>query len=465
MKKYLILASAVLLGFAACGKTDADPENGGGNSPENAHFVRFGIALPSGDPVLYTKADPVHTFREWEVRQLDVYQFDHATQKLEAVHKNVALVNEGPRYGLTLNVADRSARDFLFVANNIAGSPTETILPESVGTLKSTVEQACTRAIASGTEYIATPLLMTASAAGVTPGGNAAQTVTLVRTMARFDIHNYEPTLTLTGVTFRGTYRSAALFGDGFPAAPSTVDFAEKALPAADNSAYGDQTLEPAIVRIDHAATQTTAAFREYKHVIYTHPLPVLAADGPTVVLRGTVATATGPVDWSQTVELKQPTAANPAVYESLRIERNHRYVIRINRVSGGSGALLIAEPWVDGGTVDHTFAPSAPSVSGAGLNGGRIDVAKGGDSYVLQVLSDTEWTVSFRVGAKLSASLDWMTAAGSKSDAQTVLLPDRLTLVCSGNTDGVVRQAFVRVSNKARPSEFTEFEVVQAGS
>lgn len=444
----------LLAGLTACrqaplGEPNPTP-NGGGK------YVTFNIAMPGGEPVVHSRAE-IQTSREKAVARLDVYMFDGGT--LERVFENVTLTPSGTGYTLSLELDDDDRKDFLFVANNIPGAATHVAFPASVGTtLLSEVKAMATPAIASATAFLEPYLMMTCELTNIKAGENEQEDVALERIMARFDIRNNEPVLTIKSFEFLNTYDRAHTFpAAGDPAGVAEMSFASRSLPAADNA-------ENDLIQLI-----TTAGVQHFKHIIYTYstPSPLASGKGPTIVLKGTLSlpeNKTQDVTYTIPLKLKDQT-------DFIEVKRNYCYTIEISRaISDGLEALLIQDEWNSEEIIGKISAETPGVAFTTGQSAGsfaadELSAAAAAESYSFDIdPKSTEWTVSWSTGAMFStdfSGIDWVSAAASKTDPD-LTLNDRLTLTLTQNDGAEARTARIRVATKVNPSKYYEFLISQ---
>ena len=200
MKKFFNLLLTMIFAAAVIGCSEEKVLNGGSDSGDTQPGVSFVFKGMNGGPVTYAES-PIATEKEYEVSDMDVYMFEYtadASGKFLAKFSKGDYTTSTSGTNMTLKLPKlgeygNGNKTFYFVANP---SPTTAISATSNETLESAFRELLSVAqTGAKAQLLSTPLLFTGKTDGpVDPtGGVTANTVTMKRRVARFDIvNNYD---------------------------------------------------------------------------------------------------------------------------------------------------------------------------------------------------------------------------------------------------------------------------------
>lgn len=257
--KHFVLASSLLMLLLGLGSCSSEGELMSGSSdssvPDNSNGIRIVVHTPAPDDIVMSRA-PLHDEPEYTVKKLGVYLFvaDKANASLD---KNYILAYQAPAlvagdgqltdngngslsYTLPINAAwlGKSAKIALIANDAVTAQENSTTLAafkESISTNKlSANEQSADiisgRIYATDATTTATGLPMTAMAKvgveeafDITPLG-ADLTASLQRIMARIDVYNNTPNLTITDMKVTHAAATGYLFSQE-NVAPADVSY------------------------------------------------------------------------------------------------------------------------------------------------------------------------------------------------------------------------------------------------
>lgn len=446
--------------FVSCEQNNTDTDEIPGGKPNSKH-VTFNVVLPGSEAVQYSRAE-IQTSREKAVDRLDIYMFDAGSNLLQAVYENITYVTSGTGYTVTVEVIDNNPKNFYFVANNIPGTGA-IVYPKTINsTTEAQFKAAVTPAISASTAFIEPPLVMTCELNNIVAGQNEYEQVKLLRIMARFDIKNYEPALTLTSFRFLNTYTQASTFNTGYPSSVTEMSFAERTLPT--TSAPGLET--------DLIQLVTESNMQHFKHIIYTYPAPSVmpGGEGPVIELKGYLTLA-----GNLTQAVKYTIPLKPSGLTSfIEVKRNYCYTIEIsNALSTRLNVVVVQNDWDYNDEVIAEINAVAPLVSytanenDATLVSDVFNVKKDNYTYKLNVNPNNyDWEIAYSTGLMFSTdftAVNWIDAVPAKSSA-SLFLNDILNITVEENTTSSPREILLRATCKANRNKYHEFKLIQAG-
>lgn len=458
MKKIMYGILGVLLLFVSC-----NSEENSLRSPvvAEAGNVSFAINLPVGDPVTYAE---IQTAKEKEIQRLDIYQFGIGDDGvLEAVYQqvNIGTPQGNGGYNVSIKVKETGKKQFFFVANNMGSNNGGVPEIENLtnGSIKAADFKKVVTKSLSNSKSLAAPLLMFAKKDVVdiqtTTGGTDAGEVVLVRTMARLDIKNFEPLLTITRVrleqTLNKSYLAHQAAGSQKPAGASFITLPEVTLPTAVTTPGSNAPVE-----FEKVTTGIPHYF--YKHVFYPMVSDVVdkEADAPLIIVEGILFK--GDAEREAKVVYKKRLKVKDAP-KFLGFERNHRYILVIEKaIKGKMTANLVVDKWNEE-TIEVPIAVKKPTITEfydgynyrdgeAIYTAGDLKVRKDySGNILLNVDANTEWEVLPENATSVPANgqmADWIKAVPYNTYWGNTFTGDivkrGLKINCTKNTTGKAR-------------------------
>ncbi len=227
LKKVLIYLFAIgvpLMGTIGCSTKDFSFES---NGKEKKSFVNLKISTPSSDGVIYTKA--LHEQAEWEIKSLNLYLFESSAGSADSdcllmkiIESPELISKENGEYILSIPIdhelMNKSVK-ILAVAND---KPAPAVLQvTSLSQIKQSlasavVEDGSNADMLVGNRTLGFPMSAMATVEGneiltLDPKGVNC-TVSIVRTVARLDIENKTPNLTLKDVILKNAVNKSWLY-------------------------------------------------------------------------------------------------------------------------------------------------------------------------------------------------------------------------------------------------------------
>lgn len=352
LKQLIILPSLLsLIALAGC---SSEIRSGGESVPDllesatGETSLRFVLSMPGGEAVSFTRA-AIQTKSEYLIEQLDVYQFAGATgeEVLERTYLNQAYAKVGDGASLTLKVKGTGNKTFVFVANNKGNGVVRDIEAPAVGMKLSEFERTMTEST-EGT-LLSSPLLMLGSKTLEVKEGMSGQKVELQRVMARLDIKNYEPFLTLKRVRLERVNDRGSLAVDGIASGAKVIDLPEVLLPTAPTAAGEDPAvaLEAVADKVTAGGVVSEPAHLHYKHVYYPYAGNEVADEkgASVLIIEGTLFK--GDPEREHDVLYKKVLKLDGA-NQYLGFKRNHRYTVAIKggNIPGEADIKLYVNEW-----------------------------------------------------------------------------------------------------------------------
>lgn len=226
MKKTIAIAPLLLLAsmltlLVGCNRSTGAEEP---TLTEGKPSLTFTLQMPQGEPVTYRSA--IHDGPEWTVKSLTMYQFNADGSKLlsiDQIDMSKLQQTADAEYSYTKEFAENqvgTTSRFLFVANDDIAGATEGMSRADFEKLLMTKQLATdgtSKDILTGTDPDYTIPMSGVAKQGNTElialtGTNKGTTVTLTRAVARIDVANHVPNLTITKVYIKNTYDRTSAF-------------------------------------------------------------------------------------------------------------------------------------------------------------------------------------------------------------------------------------------------------------
>lgn len=393
MNEKLLLMKSFLIGGAALLATSCTNEEIIGGNPETETGnpgLTISIQTPAADGVVFTKAEPLHEDAEWAVKTLNVYLFEKSgSQGGDTDYKLFKQTNLD--LSSSEDVTDNSNGTYSYnepITADMIGKTMKVVLvandaPKDVtantdGTSGTGLDDFKAKlATATVNDNSSADVLVGNGTSGfpmsyigeeditMTPMGESVS-ATLTRTVARLDIFNYTPNLTITGVSLLKAVNKSyllpqAAFTDPATGASYVTINATQEWQTAFKSGKGfvqptkqDDQLEP--------WTPTEADYKNVntlKHVLYMYEQANADGDDSkvaTVKIEYTLKMGDGSTP-KGTLEVKLSGISGN------KINRNTLYTIKLGNgkeVKDEIKASVVVEDWVTGGNeVDVPVDPS----------------------------------------------------------------------------------------------------------
>lgn len=323
----LLLLASMLTLLVGCNRSTGAEEP---TLTEGKPSLTFTLQMPQGEPVTYRSA--IHDQPEWTVKSLTMYQFNADGSKLLSIDKiEIAKLQKtaDAEYSYTKEFAENqvgTTSRFLFVANDEIDGVTEGMSRaefEQKLMTKQLTANGTSKDILTGTDPNYTIPMSGVAKQGNTElialaGTNKGTTVVLTRAVARVDVSNHVPNLTITKIYVENTYDRTTTFptkdtaGEPTYQAPAT---AQKVTMSA-----GFATLPNPFTGI--AGTEG----KELKKAIYLYEgqqpeTEANKADATTIIVEGKLANG-------KQVKYRIPFVRSSATYTPVNIKRNYLYRI-----------------------------------------------------------------------------------------------------------------------------------------
>lgn len=474
--------------------------------------VRFVLRAPSPDPVVFTRA--IQTKNETLIETLDIYQFTGSAgnEVLEESYLGQKFTRLKDGVSLVLKVKGTGTKRFAFVVNNKGAGRVASIANVRSGMRLSDFQKQVTESL--GTSALSTPLLMEALSGEVdVKDGMPAQQAELRRIMARLDIKNYEPHLTLKHVRLENVNDRSYLMHVGAPGDAQTVPGTQVInlpvveLPAQPTAAGEDPAVAMEVVadRVVNGVIQEPA-HTLYKHVCYPFVSDVVtdAAKAPVLVIEGTLFK--GDPEREHDVVYKKVLKLDGEATNYLGFARNHRYTVAIKggTIPGEADIKVYVDRWNLVELPIETVEPIAPTVGSLmsaelffnsyvkGVsytspsqtwNGAAQVENRSGAQVQFMVNANTDWDITVDGTTVLelnknNAVNSWLTVVQTDSSLAPPCvdyygvyhpyhtIPYVLTLgFTEANNTGVNRSVTLLLRSKVNPSLRSEFTVTQSAS
>ena len=324
----LLLLASMLTLLVGCNRST------GANEPtltEGKPSLTFTLQMPQGEPVTYRSA--IHDQPEWTVKSLTMYQFNADGSKLLSIDKiDMAKLQQTgeAEYSYTKDFnPDQvgTTSRFLFVANDDIAGVTEGMSRSDFEKLlmtKTLAANGTSKDILTGTDPNYTIPMSGVAKQGNTElialaGTNKGTTVVLTRAVARVDVSNHVPNLTITKLYVENTYDRTTTF------------------PTKD--AAGEPTYQaPA------GAQKVTMSAGFYLYEGQQPEDVAQLADATTVIVEGKLANG-------KEVKYRIPFVRSSATYTPVTVKRNYLYRIILgdnSPLEPGSKLVFTIEdtPW-----------------------------------------------------------------------------------------------------------------------
>ena len=217
----LLLLASMLTLLVGCNRSTGAEEP---TLTEGKPSLTFTLQMPQGEPVTYRSA--IHDKPEWTVKSLTMYQFNADGSKLLSIDKiDMAKLQKTAEaeYSYTKDFAEDqvgTTSRFLFVANDEIAGVTVGMSRADFEKLLMTKQLAAngtSKDILTGTDPDYTIPMSGVAKQGNTElialtGTNKGTTVVLTRAVARVDISNHVPNLTITKVSIQNAYDRTFIF-------------------------------------------------------------------------------------------------------------------------------------------------------------------------------------------------------------------------------------------------------------
>uniref|UniRef100_UPI0026E9D1A7 hypothetical protein n=1 Tax=Porphyromonas uenonis TaxID=281920 RepID=UPI0026E9D1A7 len=217
----LLLLASMLTLLVGCNRSTGAEEP---TLTEGKPSLTFTLQMPQGEPVTYRSA--IHDQPEWTVKSLTMYQFNADGSKLLSIDKiEIAKLQKtaDAEYSYTKEFAENqvgTTSRFLFVANDEIDGVTEGMSRaefEQKLMTKQLTANGTSKDILTGTDPNYTIPMSGVAKQGNTElialtGTNKGTTVVLTRAVARVDVSNHVPNLTITKLYVENTYDRTTTF-------------------------------------------------------------------------------------------------------------------------------------------------------------------------------------------------------------------------------------------------------------
>lgn len=221
--RLLYFVAAALTLFAVGCKDNNDPTNKE-VTKGNSSKITFRISFPQGEVFTYRNA--IHDKLEWSVKKLTMYTFSNDGSKLLAIDPIAIsqLIPSGDAeyaYTKEFDKSQAGVYRFLFIANDeVAGAQVGTTSQADFEKLlmsKQIADNSTSKDLLTGDATTPTiPMTGVAKQGGSTQiavtGTTSPITVLLTRVVARIDVSNHIPNLTITKLSIKNTYDRTTAF-------------------------------------------------------------------------------------------------------------------------------------------------------------------------------------------------------------------------------------------------------------
>ena len=346
----LLLLASMLTLLVGCNRSTGAEEP---TLTEGKPSLTFTLQMPQGEPVTYRSA--IHDQPEWTVKSLTMYQFNADGSKLLSIDK-IDIAKLQPtgeaEYSYTKDFdPDKvgTTSRFLFVANDEIDGVTEGMSRadfEKLLMTKQLNENGTSKDILTGTDPNYTIPMSGVAKQGNTElialaGTNKGTTVVLTRAVARVDVSNHVPNLTITKLYVENTYDRTTTFPTKDTAGEPTYQAPAGAQKVTMSAGFAD---------LPNPFTGIAGAEgKELKKAIYLYEGPqpedvAQLADATTVIVEGKLANG-------KEVKYRIPFVRSSETYTPVTVKRNYLYRIILgdnSPLEPGSKLVFTIEdtPW-----------------------------------------------------------------------------------------------------------------------
>ena len=323
----LLLLASMLTLLVGCNRSTGAEEP---TLTEGKPSLTFTLQMPQGEPVTYRSA--IHDQPEWTVKSLTMYQFNADGSKLLSIDKiDITKLQQtaDAEYSYTKEFAENqvgTTSRFLFVANDeIAGATVGMSRAdfEKLLMTKQLAANGTSKDILTGTDPDYTIPMSGVAKQGNTElialtGTNKGTTVVLTRAVARVDVSNHVPNLTITKLYVENTYDRTTTF-------PTKDAAGEPTYQAPAGAQKG--TMSAGFAPLPDPFTGIAGAEgKELKKAIYLYEgqqpeTEANKADATTIIVEGKLANG-------KQVKYRIPFVRSSATYTPVNIKRNYLYRI-----------------------------------------------------------------------------------------------------------------------------------------
>lgn len=346
----LLLLASMLTLLVGCNRSTGAEEP---TLTEGKPSLTFTLQMPQGEPVTYRSA--IHDQPEWTVKSLTMYQFNADGSKLLSIDK-IDIAKLQPtgeaEYSYTKDFdPDKvgTTSRFLFVANDDIADATVGMSRadfEKLLMTKTLAANGTSKDILTGTDPNYTIPMSGVAKQGNTElialtGTNKGTTVVLTRAVARVDVSNHVPNLTITKIYVKNTYDRTTTF--------PTKDAAGEPTYQAPTGAQ-KVTMSAGFAPLPDPFTGIAGAEgKELKKAIYLYEgqQPETAAEvanATTIIVEGKLANG-------KEVKYRIPFVRSSETYTPVTVKRNYLYRIILgdnSPLEPGSKLVFTIEdtPW-----------------------------------------------------------------------------------------------------------------------
>lgn len=440
MKKKVFFMAALSALLVACTSTLDVPEEDSPHLSDDRSEVKFTFSGFSGGEVPYTntKATTPAYGDESKIERMDVYVFQD--DKFEEVFSNVTLHGSGNERTATIGLKGKNLKDLFFVANGDYLSLKT--LVQGVTTDTEFIDLLTDQMPADTKEPLACPLLLTGSVTVIQPA-TAPISVTLKRTVARFDVEN-DARITnfyLKYVTLNNINTQAYIYNNG-------------------TKRYVTSTLtKPYVWNKVQYTLRNNANTGLVNSLFYLYP-----QEGGTIADGGAYLTIEGEVgEYPDNAKVAFDVPLfDKAAGKAIDITANTRYVLKINSASNSTvDATISTKAWVNESNVDE------------GLDSGMLQLTdKDGNlltsaDLTLNAGNPDEITKTFNVKATTEWEFTpelptWVKITEKVIDGKGICTKFKLSV--AKNQHAATRSGVVTLRNKIRPSISQGIVVQQTG-
>ena len=323
----LLLLASMLTLLVGCNRSTGAEEP---TLTEGKPSLTFTLQMPQGEPVTYRSA--IHDQPEWTVKSLTMYQFNADGSKLLSIDKiDISKLQQtaDAEYSYTKEFAENqvgTTSRFLFVANDEIDGVTEGMSRaefEQKLMTKQLTANGTSKDILTGTDPNYTIPMSGVAKQGNTElialtGTNKGTTVVLTRAVARVDVSNHVPNLTITKLYVENTYDRTTTFPTKDAAGEPTYQ-----APAGAQKV----TMSAGFAPLPDPFTGIAGAEgKELKKAIYLYEgqqpeTEANKADATTIIVEGKLANG-------KQVKYRIPFVRSSATYTPVNIKRNYLYRI-----------------------------------------------------------------------------------------------------------------------------------------
>lgn len=323
----LLLLASMLTLLVGCNRSTGAEEP---TPTEGKPSLTFTLQMPQGEPVTYRSA--IHDQPEWTVKSLTMYQFNADGSKLLSIDKIDILKLQqtaDAEYSYTKEFAENqvgTTSRFLFVANDEIADATVGMSRADFEKLLMTKQLAAngtSKDILTGTDPNYTIPMSGVAKQGNTElialtGTNKGTTVVLTRAVARVDVSNHVPNLTITKIYVENTYDRTTTFPTKDAAGEPTYQ-----APAGAQKV----TMSAGFAELPNPFTGIAGTEgKELKKAFYLYEgqQPENEADkanATTIVVEGKLANG-------KDVKYRVPFVRSSATYTPVTVKRNYLYRI-----------------------------------------------------------------------------------------------------------------------------------------